>query len=237
MWPLPRLSNTLLAITCTPQELTCSLIRPTRIARRYELYAHHCYPLTHGELEQLLVFNPTLLRTYIQNVITQHQLTNSACVLALTGPSITQRIVTINQSDPVYHQFVDPRLKGLLWDYCYLYAEDDGKFAWYVTGIKQSLVLQFTLLFSTLPLHLIGITTESMALLYAYKHLYGPAFRSTQLERDMKKLNTTTSLHGLLSNELMRRSLATTGSDLHASPTLRTALGLFLLGRTAYETN
>jgi hypothetical protein len=238
MWPLPTITNKLLAITCTPQEICCSLIRPTRIARRYELYAHHCFPLIHHEFEQLILFNPTRIRTYIQKVISQHQLENSSCVIALTGPSITQRIITIHESTPAYHQIVDPRLKGLVWDYYYLYPEDDSRHALYVTGIKQALLLQCTLLFLQLPLHLIGITTESMALLYAYKQIYGSAFRSTQLACDMKK---QVSLHELISNELMRRTLAINpvveAPSLHTSPAVRTALGLFLLGRNAYETN
>jgi hypothetical protein len=239
MWPLPPLPNKLLAITCTPQELTCSLIRPTRIANRYELYVHHCYSLKNHELEQLILCNPTLLRTYIQEVITRHRLEKSSCVIALTGPSIAQRIITIHDAHPNYHHLTDPRLKGLLWDFYYLYPEDDGRYAWYVAGIKQALLLQFKLLFSTLPLHLIGITTESMALLYTYKHLYGSAFRTTQLAHHMRHLTSACSLHGLLSNELIRRSLAITTPlpTLHTSNTARTALGLFLLGSNIYETH
>ncbi|MFI5332848.1 MAG: hypothetical protein ACHQVS_01975 [Candidatus Babeliales bacterium] len=240
MWPFPTISNNVLAITCTPQELTCSLIRPTRIARRYELYAHYCYPLKHYELEQLILFNPTTLYTYVQEIITKHRLANSTCVVALQGPSITQRIITSNQSPPLYHQIADPRLKNMQWDYYYLYPEDDGQAAWYVAGIKHALIIQWKLLFSRLPVHLTGITTDSMALLYAYKHLYGSAFRSTQSAIDIKKLMGS-SFHGLLSHELMRRALALNSSlansMLHTSPAVTTALGLFLLGRTAYETN
>lgn len=236
MWPFPTLSHNILAITCTPQELTCSLIRPTRIARRYELYAHYCYPLIHHEFERSILFNPTTLYTYVQEVITAHHLEHSSCVVALQGPSITQRIITSTQSPPLYHQIADPRLKNMLWDYYYLYPEDDGLSAWYVAGIKQALIIQWKLLFSRLPVHLAGITTDSMALLHAYKHLYGAAFRSTRLAGDIKK--QASSFHGLLSHELMRRALAINSScALHTSPTVATALGLFLLGRTVYETN
>lgn len=235
MWPLQTISNKILAITCTPQELTCSFIRPTRIERRYELCAHQCFPLTHGQLERLILFNPTMLRTYIQEFITHHQLAYSSCVVSVTGPSVIQRITTTHESMPTYHRFIDPRVKEMLWDFYYLYCEDDGRYAWYVAGIKQSLVLQFKLLFSTLPIHFSALTTESMALLYAYKQLYGAAFRTTRLSIDMKKLQSN-SLDELITHELMRRTLACE-PHLHTSSAIRTVLGLFLLGHAGHETN
>lgn len=239
MWPLPTITDHLLTISCTPHELVCSVIRPTRIAHRYELYAYHRYPFTRGECEQLLVCNATLLRSYIQEVVTLYQLENSMAVLVLNGPGVAERMVTLTSAHPTYQQIVDPRLKGFIWDSYYLYPEDSNQYAFYVAGIKQALLLQYKLLFCTLPLHLIGITTESMALLYLYKKLYGSTFRRSQLAHDIQKTDQT--LHPLISAELMRRSLAinpaVSAPSWYDSPTLRTALGLYLLGRTAYETN
>lgn len=240
MWPFPPLSHNVLAITCTPQELTCSLIRKTKIPTRYELYAHYQYPISHHEYGQSGINNPTLLRRYIEQVIETHQLAGSSCVVSLVGPAITERITSFNQTDPPYHQIADPRLKGTLWDLYYLYPEDDGRFTFYVTGVKQTLIFQWKLLFSTLSVHLVGITTESMALLYAYKYVYGATFRPTQLARDLNKLHHASSLHGLLSHECIRRSLAihtTLAPTLYTCVSVHTALGLFLLGSTAYETD
>jgi hypothetical protein len=119
-----------------------------------------------------------------------------------------------------------------------------------------------------------------MALLYLYKQIYGPAFRPAQLAYDVKKVENS-SLHGLISPELLRRTLAINSScaylgiqarqpfdelrtkgvsphgvaftpefsrdtadtptlptsELYASPSVRTALGLYLLGSSSYEAN
>lgn len=239
MRPLPTIADHLLTISCTPHELVCSLIRPTRIAHRYELYAYHHYPFQ-SACEQLPISNPTLLRSYIQEVVTLHKLEHGMAALVLNGPGIAERIATLASAHPNYQQIVDPRLKGFIWDSYYLYPEENSsQYAFYVAGIKQALLLQYKLLFCTLPLHLIGITTESMALLYLYKTLYGSTFRRSQLAHDIQKTNHT--LHPLISAEALRRSLAINPTlsvpAWYDAPTLRTALGLYLLGRTAYETN
>ena len=239
MWPIPSINNNFLSIACSPQELTCSVIKPTSWHNCYELAAHRTYKLNNHELAHGTLFNPTIITKQIQAFIADNNLTNSFCVISLTEPTVTDNFITLPHASPTRRDFKNHQLKRLHWDFHYLYPQDDGLFAFYVTGIRQQVLFQFTLLTLQLPIHLLGITSESMALLYLYKQLYGTAFRPARLAQDMQQVKH--SLHELVSSELLRRSLfinrALNVPDNHNNAALRTALGLYLLGKNAYETN
>ena len=72
-----------------------------------------------------------------------------------------------------------------------MYPNDDGQFVFYVYSVPRSLVLQYQLLAIAAQCNLITMTTQTMALLSAYKNIFGTAFRRSQLAVDMMRCNNT----------------------------------------------
>ena len=75
----------------------------------------------------------------------------------------------------------------MIWDYRYLHMLDDGKYLFYVSGIKYADLFSYQLIAHALELNLLSITSAYMALLHAYRALFGPAYRESQLALDIIK--------------------------------------------------
>src|SRR4030095_4788143 len=90
-----------------------------------------------------------------------------------------------------------------VWGYRYLYPNDDGQFVFYVYVVPRLLVLQYQLLAMTVGCNFIAITTKNMALLSAYKHLFGADSRRSKLAVDMMHCNN--AIYELISPEILKR--------------------------------
>lgn len=237
MWPLPKLRNDIVSLSFTPSHVTCSWIKPTRAAAApYELIAHERIPLNNLELNQLIVFNPTSLQKKISAFVDKHNLHNASAAIALTGPQLVESIVQLHTTTPTRSDFRAPKLKSMVWDFRYLHPHEDGTNAFYVCGIPQRLLFQYKLFAMQLPLHVLQITTQQMALLRLYRHVHGSAFRPAQLARDMARTNN--QLHDCITQEIMRRVVYARTPSLNTQeelPSVATTVGLFLLGKDMYE--
>ena len=238
MWPLPTINNELLSISLNDTALTCSWIQSTKNSTPTMLKAYASYPLNNLEYHNALVFNPTYLTHCIQNFIHQNHLEHAYCMLSISGKSIVEAITTLPIASPQPTDFSFTKLRNLLWDYRYLYPNNNDQFDFYVCGITQSLLVQYQLMAIALPVNLLVITTELMALLNLYKRQYGPTFRHSQLARDMMRHNN--DIHQLFTLDTIRRNLAIKPSlsiDIEQEKLgLLLALGLFYAGKDMHAT-
>jgi hypothetical protein len=233
MWSFPKYRNEFVAIIIQPTAITCSWITPSaRNNALYQLRAYQHTPLAHGTIINGILFNPTALQKTIRHFIHTHGLEHAFVACSSRGSAIPELCIDLPTASPKHIDFPLQRLNKLIWDYQYLYPKDNHHYTFYVCGISRHVLAHYQLLACAASLNLVLFTTEYMALLTVYKHMYGPAFRHTQLARDMEQNHH--QLLNVLTTDTLRRLLTIHPSlslNLEAErPLLLTALGLFLAG-------
>ena len=233
MWPIfplvHKLAHTFVSVSFTPEALVCCWIEKTKhgtaplIVRAYKQYS-----LTNLELEQLIIFNPTIIKTYITSFLQTYKLSDAFVAFVVQGPLVKEQFVAMPTSTPHRTDFiVSEKTQNLLWEYRYVYPTDDGQFMFYVYSVPRFLLLQYELLAIAAQCNLIIMTTQTMGLLSVYQHLFGTAFRRSQLGVDMMRCNN--KLGEIITIDALRRmvniSLLNTSEDDYLQ--CATAAGLF----------
>ncbi len=201
MWPFPAIAHKFVAIIFTEESLSCywldSSARPEcseGVYRRVTLRAYKNYPLNNLELTNLTLFNPTVIKQYIISFLCEHKLQDAFVAFTLHGPAVHEQFVTLPTSTPQHTDFNSARnTRNVVCDYRYLYPNHNGQFVFYVYSVPRSVVLQYELLAIAAQCNVITITTQTMALLSVYQHMFGSAFRRTQLAVDMIRCNNNIS--------------------------------------------
>ena len=204
MWPIPTLKNEFVSVFFSSDTIACCWIQKTTaglaplIVRAYQRYT-----LDNVQIIHLIPFNPTKIKEYIQVFLSQHKLDNAFITFCLDG--IAERYVMLPTSTPHHADFEMSHSSNVQWEYRYLYPNHEGRYVFYTYAIARSLILQYELLAIGLHCNLIGITTKSMALLEAYKNIFGAAFRKSQLAIDMIRSDNT--IEDLISVDALRRMI------------------------------
>jgi len=231
MWPLPRRSNEIVAITFTPDRLQCGWIKTSRTKAPFTLMAYQNHIFHDFELLENIIFNPGVIRTLIRNFLTRNKITNASMVFSLHGPGVIERLMRMPSSSFDLTQ-TPAALAHTKWDYRYLYPAEHNQFVFYIAGIKPEILFQYQLLAITGGLHLITITTHHTALLQIYYQLHGDAFRQSKLGVDMAVCDH--NLRQLFNKETVHRMLANAPTDV-SSDELLTLLGSYLVGKEYHE--
>ena len=232
MWPIPALAHKFVSITFSPGSVTCCWLGssarpecPAGVYRRVAVRAYKQYPLNNLELENLVLYNPTLIKKYITSFLQEHDLSDAFVAFTLHGQAVTEQFVAMPTSTPHRTDFNVTDARNMLWEYRYLYPNHDGQFVFYLYSVPRSVVLQYKLLAIAAQCNLITMTTQTMALLSAYQHLFGSAFRRSQLAVDMMRCNN--NIGEIITMDAVRRmvNIGTLGlpERLHCV----TAAGLF----------
>ena len=214
MWPMPALAHKFVSVIFTPDDLMCCWLDSSALSpistlfqsgsplkgtengvkradreKQLVLRAYKKYPLDNLELANLILFNPTVIKKYITAFLSEHDLSDAFVAFALHGPAVHEEFVTLPTSTPHRSDFTVSNSASMLWEYRYVYPRDDGQFVFYVYSVPRFVVLQYELLAVAVQCNLITMTTQTMALLSAYEHMFGSAFRRSQLAIDMMECN------------------------------------------------
>ena len=204
MWPIPALDQDLCTVSFSPDSVTCSWIQKTdKGVSPLVLRAYKRYPLDNLELEHLTLFNPTTIKKHITSFLAEHNKTDAFIAFSLDGPAIIEQCVALPTSTPHRADFGIANSSSIAWDYRYLYPNDHGQFVFYLYTVPRSLILQYQLLAVVAQCNLITITTTSMALLTTYQHVFGTAFRRSQLAVDMMRHHN--NIDALVSADILKR--------------------------------
>ena len=207
MWPIPALDHDVVSVSFSSDSIACTWIQKIKNATApLIIRAYKRYPLHNLELVQLKIFNPNLVQQYISSFLHEHNKTNAFIVFSVDGPGIVEEFITMPTSTPHRIDFAMPQSSNLLWEYRYVYTNDHGQYIFYVYAVARSLVLQYELLAIALQCNLIGITTKNMALLCAYKNIFGVAFRRSQLAIDMMRSNNI--IETVITDDTLRRMMS-----------------------------
>lgn len=205
MWPIPAFAHKFVSVSFTSDALVCCWIEKTKhgtaplIVRAYK-----SYPLHNLELEQLILFNPTTIKKHISSFLQTYDLSDAFVAFALHGPVVMEQFIAMPTSTPHRNDFNIPSTaRNVVWEYRYLYPNDDGQFVFYVYSVPRFVVLQYKLLAIAAQCNLITMTTQTMALLSAYQHFFGSAFRRSQLAVDMMRCNN--NIGEIITADALRR--------------------------------
>lgn len=213
MWPIPALEHKIVSVSFAPDAVVCSWIEKAKNGTApLIMRAYKRYPLTNLELTNLVLFNPTVIKQHITSFLHMHNLTDAFVAFIVHGPSVVEQFVAMPTSTPHRTDFaISSTARSVLWEYRYLYPNDHGQFVFYVYTVPRSLVLQYQLLAIAAQCNLITITTQTMALLSAYKNIFGAAaFRRSQLAVDMMRCNN--NIGDLITVDAVRRMVSGTAS-------------------------
>ncbi len=229
MWNKPQEHNAFV-VTVNPRIITCSILCQ-KPSSTISLQSHHTLVLDNLELEKLFIFNPTKLASHIRNYYRSYSVKTMPVFFALNGPSLYVKIISVTKAHPNIEHFNLSHAPHWMWDYSYLYSYDHRHY-FYVCGIKKSLLLQYQLLSINAQLPLRSITTEHMALLQLYRHIFGSAFRHSQLGTALSECNN--NIEQLFSKDDLSRVLSIPGGQDITNDDyvpLLTACGLFVSQR------
>jgi len=230
MWPIPTLQNDNIIISFYDNQLVCTWIQKTKNESIAQIKAYQRHSLDHFELEQLVLFNPTYIKNIIITFLSAYHKKNAFIFFSFNGPSIIEYCIAFAISTPKREDFGIPHSSNMLWNYQYLYQNDDGQFIFYVYKIPQFLLLQYKLLAISTYCNVITMTTQNMAFLYCYKNIFGINFRQSQLAVDMMKNNNI--FEHLISAEILQQmiQIPSSLSIKKELPYLATSYGLFSQG-------
>lgn len=192
--------NALFTLHFSPHSLVGCLISPSKQSKELIVHRYERFIPDHLELEYGAIFNPTRILAKISSWYPKNVAAIPvACSIA--APSIHEQIVPMAEAHPRIDQFPISHGPNTLWNYTYLYSQDNYHY-FYVTGIPRALLLQYQLLSIAGQLPIQTITTQGMVLLSLYKYLAGNSYRSTQLAQSMTRSKT---IEGLFLKEDLER--------------------------------
>lgn len=169
-----------ITIVTNLRESTCGILRQEK-NERPTLIAYEHIPATHG-------FAGTSLHQ-LTDWIKTHARPHSFALCALQSPSVHESFIRHPHATISDAECTIPALRKMVWDYRYLHALEDHYHLFYRCGIPSWTLFETELLCAHAGTPSRAITSAYMALLQAYKALYGKAFRRSQLAQDMMRSN------------------------------------------------
>jgi hypothetical protein len=178
--------NTVLTIQCTPRGLFGCLLSLNN--QHITIHRYGAVVLQHLELEQLVLFNPTRISSYINHWyrIVGKQV---PLLMSLSGPSLIEQLVPLPITHPTIDQFPISHSPDWHWEFIYLYSIDTMHY-FYLTGIRRSILFQYQLLALHNQFPLQTITSHAMALLALYRYKSGSTYRASQLAEHLTRVRS-----------------------------------------------
>lgn len=176
MWPFPPIQNERVLLYITTQEILCAWIN-SRKDKQLVLKKYLKLPLH--------TIHPAAIAKELKPFISANNLSHSLLSISLAAPLLHEEFIRLPHASPLPRDFVMAPLEKMLWDYRYLHTLDDGYHLFYVCGISLPELFSYQLLAHAMNLRITTITSVYASLAQAYRALYGPAFRRSQMAIDM----------------------------------------------------
>lgn len=196
MWPLPaiRYDHVIIHIDRSSFSLGWISSYKRQFAQLHAFQKHEFQALTHAQLSHALA-----------HFIKRYQLTGALLSISMNSPIIYEELVKRSDAHATAQDFNAPQISKLLWDFRYLHPLSSGDHLFYVCGINRPTFFSCQLLATQHKMHIIAITSWYNTLIQAYKTIFGPAFRMSQLAIDME--STRYHLEGRLHPDSISRLL------------------------------
>lgn len=207
MWPIPAIKYEFVSISFSQDSVVCCWLQNTKVGTApLALRAYRRYPLNNLEIHDLVIFNPTIIKFYISSFLNEYNLRDAFITFCLDCSEAEEKFMSMPTSTPHYADFGITQTRGMQSEYRYVYPHHNDQYVFYVYAVPRSLILQYELLAISLQCNLVGITTQSAAILESYKNIFGSAFRKSQLAVDMMKHDN--NVESLISVDALRRMIS-----------------------------
>lgn len=183
---LPHITNQTVGILIEPERLTIALVSPEARIQKYSYYIFE-----NNEINDLIIFNTTKIKTFITNFLVQHNCRSAQIICALDSDQIYQTIT------PEYPIHLKEELSHYAWD-CYKLNHN----CWYTAGISQELLCHYKIFGLSGPFNIMGITTKTLAHYEACMLLFPNTVDSfalslEDLKNSLTPLNSAQIIQGL----------------------------------------
>lgn len=207
MWLIERVPDKQVAIVISNESICLGIIQAGSMAASKKLELHAWRTIANDQLTiDSIIFNPTRLAQQINSFARIYHVENACATLCIGGPGMFERLVAMDTAHAQPHDFSYLKISKLSTDYQYLYANEQGKFVFYLAGIAKEIAFQYQMLMARTSLRLVALTSQSDALLCLYRNFYGSAFRQTQLARDIEQCER--KLEKLFTHDMLHRLIA-----------------------------
>ena len=120
MWPFTQKKNNIVSITLNPQYMTCCWLnnsyyggdsgkiwgKKIQQKQKIQINAYEKTEFKSLEFENATVFNPTKIGLAINNFIKKNKIKNPIISIAISGPSVFEKIITLQTSSPTEQDFI-----------------------------------------------------------------------------------------------------------------------------------
>jgi len=213
MWPIPALEHKFVSVLFFPDALVCCWIDKNARDKIPMIRAYKRYSLDNFELLNGMIFNPTIIKKYINTFLHEYNLHDAFVVFSLHGPAVTEQFIAMPTATPHYTDFtIAKNARSTKWEYRYLYPYENGQFMFYVYSVPRSVILQYQLLAIGAHCNVIKMTTHTACILSAYEYMFGSAFRRSQLAVDMMRAHH--KIDALISHDALHRMMKI-GTDIN----------------------
>lgn len=215
------------------KHLTFCWIQQLERSSSLYLKAYYHVELTHSELDQLIIYNPTAIDQHIEHFFNTHNIYNPYVLFGIYGSQCIEKLVPSHTATPRVDQVTIPQSSDWQWDYHYLYPMEHGQYMFYASGIPKTVLFGFQLIALRNKLNVLKISPRTISLYQLYKYLYGSGYRNSQLGVHMQLHNN--SIERFFTPDIIARIVHIPSSHgisaKSALPILAHACGLFVSER------
>jgi hypothetical protein len=178
MWPFAKPNQECITLSLSDHDLAIGCFSPE----------HHKPPtLKAFERHSFETYSFLSIAPVIKSFMQKNKAHNAPLVISLKSPLIYEQLHSFSTMSPRIADVSGPDLKKLIWEYRYLLSADNGQHLFYLAGIARHAIVHYYLIAQKVGAQLVGISSDYMALIQAYRHMYGAAFRQSQLGVDLTR--------------------------------------------------
>lgn len=181
MWPVRKKSSRYFTLAIRASDVSIGLISQEGNAPP----TLHCYQRITKNIWHIGQLQTILAPFFFRNSTLQ----TAPILISVAAPFVCQIFDRASILHPSPYELNSARFKHLVWDYRYILSSDEGSHLFYLCGIHPSVLASLQMVSRKLNLLIGAISTEYITSIQAYCALYGPAFRQSQLARDLSLHN------------------------------------------------
>ncbi len=186
MWPLPKLHNELVTIIVDSSHLHLGVVKANAISNSpFVVQVYRAVSITSAIIDGY-ISNVSFIQEQIKTFVANYKLENAFFSLCIAGPKIEERLTRLKKATPAASDFTYLGLQKFIWDFSYLYTDEQGEHVFAVSGIKREQLFQYQLLALQLSINLVTVTTPLHTLLHVYRYMQGDTFRQAKLGVDLQ---------------------------------------------------
>lgn len=181
MWMKAQKTNESVHVMMSDTQMICALVNTAKNKTHLQAITTYTAPYCQN-LSSL--DNPSSICINLENFLQAHQCKDAFISFAISGDSINQKILSLDNPTPTLANYASHVPKNHISDIQYLYNQD-GKWIYTLWSIPADLLFRYQMLAHAAKINLVRIVTTHCAIFHAYKAIAQKTFRQSQLALDL----------------------------------------------------